>query len=131
MSVIQDAIIWLNDPLNWTLPDGILARTREHLWITALAVGLGCAIGWPIGLTLGHFGRGGGVVVTLANVTRAIPTVALLTILPLTVIGFGVRAIVLALTVFAIPPLLANAYLGLREVDRQVREAAKIGRAHV
>lgn len=124
MSVIQDAIIWLNDPLNWTLPDGILARTREHLWITALAVGLGCAIGWPIGLTLGHFGRGGGVVVTLANVTRAIPTVALLTILPLTVIGFGVRAIVLALTVFAIPPLLANAYLGLREVDRQVREAA-------
>ncbi len=124
MSVIQDAFIWLNDPLNWTLPDGILARTREHLWITFLAVALACVLGWPIGVLLGHYGRGGGAVVMLANVTRAVPTVALLTILPLTVIGFGERAIVIALAVFAIPPLLANAYLGIREVDPQVKEAA-------
>jgi len=124
MSVIEDAIVWLNDPLNWTLPSGIIARTREHLWISALAVGLGCLIAWPVGIALGHFRRGGGFVVTVANLTRAIPTVALLTIFPLTFLGFGTPPIVIALTVFAIPPLLANAFLGLSEVDPEVREAA-------
>lgn len=124
MSVIDDAIVWINDPLNWTNPDGIIARTTEHLWISAAAVGLACLIAWPVGILLGHSGRGGGAVVALANVTRAVPTVALLTIFPLTVIGFGPRAVILALAVFAIPPLLANAYLGLREVDPEVREAA-------
>lgn len=124
MSVINDAIVWLNDPLNWTLPTGIIARTREHLWISALAVGLGCLIAWPIGIALGHFNRGGGFIVTVANLTRAVPTVALLTIFPLTFLGFGTPPIVIALTVFAIPPLLANAFLGLSEVDPEVREAA-------
>lgn len=124
MSVIDDAVVWLNDPLNWTLPTGIIARTREHLWVSALAVGLGCLIAWPVGIALGHFRRGGGFVVTVANLTRAIPTVALLTIFPLTFLGFGTPPIVIALTVFAIPPLLANAYLGLSEVDPEVREAA-------
>lgn len=126
MSVIDDAIVWLNDPLNWTLPEsGIIARTQEHLLISALAVGLGCLIAWPVGLALGHFGRGGGFVVGVANLTRAIPTVALLTIFPLTFLGFGTPPIVIALTVFAIPPLLANAFLGLSEVDPEVREAAQ------
>lgn len=124
MSVITDAITWLNDPLNWTLPTGIIARTKEHLFISALAVGLGCLVAWPVGIALGHFRRGGGFVVTVANLTRAVPTVALLTIFPLTFLGFGTPPIVLALTVFAIPPLLANAFLGLSEVDPEVREAA-------
>jgi osmoprotectant transport system permease protein len=125
MSVINDAITWLNDPLNWTAPDGIIARTKEHLAISAVAVGLACLIAWPIGIWLGHVGRGGPFVVAVANLTRAVPTVALLTILPLTFIGFGYPPIVLALTVFAIPPLLANAYLGIREVDAEVRDAAR------
>jgi osmoprotectant transport system permease protein len=124
VSVITDAITWLNDPLNWTLPTGIIARTKEHLFISALAVGLGCLVAWPVGIALGHFRRGGGFVVTVANLTRAVPTVALLTIFPLTFLGFGTPPIVLALTVFAIPPLLANAFLGLSEVDPEVREAA-------
>jgi osmoprotectant transport system permease protein len=125
MTVIDDAIIWLNDPLNWTLPEsGIITRTQEHLWVSGLAVALGCLIAWPVGIALGHFGRGGGFVVTVANLTRAVPTVALLTIFPLTFLGFGTPPVVIALTVFAIPPLLANAFLGLSEVDPEVREAA-------
>jgi len=124
MSAIGDAITWINDPLNWTNPDGILVRLREHLLISAAAVGLACVVAWPLGLWMGHVGRGGGVAVTLANITRAIPVVALLTIFPLTFIGFGYPAIVIALAIFAIPPLLATAYLGIREVDPEVREAA-------
>jgi osmoprotectant transport system permease protein len=125
MSAIQDALTWINDPLNWTNPDGILVRLREHLLISAAAVVIACLVAWPLGVWMGHVGRGGGAVVSAANITRAIPVVALLTIFPLTFIGFGYPAIVLALAIFAIPPLLANAYLGLREVDPEVREAAK------
>jgi osmoprotectant transport system permease protein len=124
MSAIEDALIWINDPLNWTNPDGILVRLREHILISAAAVALACLVAWPLGVWMGHAGRGGGFVVTLANITRAIPVVALLTIFPLTFIGFGYPAIVLALAIFAVPPLLANAYLGIREVDPEVREAA-------
>ncbi len=121
----EQTYVWLNDPLNWTNPDGILARTVEHLQISAAAVALAIVVAWPIGIWLGHLGRGGATVVTIANLTRAIPTVALLTIFPLTAIGFGEPPIILALAVFALPPLLANAYLGVREVDADVTEAAR------
>jgi osmoprotectant transport system permease protein len=127
VNYVDQAITWLNDPLNWTNPGtGILALLGQHLQITALAVLLGCLVAWPLGLALGHFGRGGGLVVLVSNVTLAIPTLALLEILPLiSFIGIGTTAVVLALAVFAIPPLLANAYTGLREVDPEVREAAR------
>ncbi|MCU7722398.1 ABC transporter permease [Actinoplanes sp. KI2] len=124
MSYFQDAIVWLNDPLNWTNPGGLLDRLQEHLVITFWAVLIGCLVGLPLGIWLGHRGRGGGVVVTTANLTRAIPTLALLTILPLTPIGFGKLPVILALAVFAVPPLLANAYTGLRSVDAETRDAA-------
>jgi osmoprotectant transport system permease protein len=125
MNLLHQAFIWLNDPLNWTNPDGILVRTREHLVISAMAVAIACLLAWPVGIWLGHIGRGGTFVVGVANLTQAIPTVALLVILPLTAIGSGRPAIVLALAVFAVPPLLGNAYLGIREVDRDVRDAAR------
>ncbi|GIH10918.1 glycine betaine/carnitine/choline transport system permease protein OpuCB [Rhizocola hellebori] len=124
MNPLGDALEWINDPLNWTISGGILDRLGEHLWISAAAVLLACLVAWPLGIVLGHTGKGGGGVVALANVTRAVPVIALLTIFPLTFIGFGQPAIILALAIFAIPPLLANAYLGIREVDPEVRDAA-------
>ena len=125
MNMWEQALVWLNDPLNWTNPDGIFPRTQEHLAISAAAVALACLVSWPLGLWLGHVGRGGAFIIALGNLTRAMPTVALLTIFPLTVIGFGYPPIVLALALFAVPPLLANAYLGVREVDAEVRDAAR------
>ena len=125
MNFIRDGIVWLNDPLNWTNPGGLLDRLVEHLTISFWAVLLGCAVGWPIGIWLGHRGRGGGAVVTVANLTLAIPTLALLTILPLTPLGFGKPPVVVALAVFAVPPLLANAYTGLRSIDPETRDAAR------
>ncbi|WP_433371586.1 ABC transporter permease [Actinoplanes sp. CA-142083] len=124
MSYFRDGIVWLNDPLNWTNPGGLLDRLQEHLIITFWAVLLGCVVGLPLGIWLGHRGRGGGAVVTVANLTRALPTLALLTILPLTPIGFGKLPVILALAVFAVPPLLANAYTGLRSVDPETKDAA-------
>jgi osmoprotectant transport system permease protein len=125
MNYFSDALVWLNDPLNWTNPGGLLDRLTEHLVISFWAVVLGCAVGWPVGIWLGHRGRGGGAVVTIANLTLALPTLALLTILPLTPLGFGKPPVIVALAVFAVPPLLANAYTGLRSIDPEIREAAK------
>lgn len=125
VNAARQAIMWLNDPLNWTNPGGILDRLVEHLRISAAAVLIGCAVAWPLGVWLGHTGRGGGLVTLVSNITLAVPTIALLAIFPLTFIGFGSPAIILALAVFAIRPLLANAHTGLREVDPEVREAAR------
>jgi osmoprotectant transport system permease protein len=124
VNYLQQAFVWLNDPLNWTNPGGILARTAEHLEISATALAIGIVLAWPVGIWLGHLGRGGPLVIAVANLTRAVPTVALLTIFPLTFIGFGFPAIVVAMAIFAVPPLLANAYLGVQEVDPEVRDAA-------
>jgi osmoprotectant transport system permease protein len=124
MNPVEQAIVWVNDPLNWTNPGGVVDRLQEHLTISAAAVALGCLVAWPIGLWLGHSGRGGGAVVLISNVTLAIPTIALLTILPLTPIGFGRPPVIIALAVFAVPPLLANAYTGVRQVDPEARDAA-------
>jgi osmoprotectant transport system permease protein len=125
VNYFEEGFVWLNDPLNWTNPGGLLDRLIEHLTISALAVAIGCLIGWPLGIWLGHRGRGGGFVVTIANLTLAIPTLALLTILPLTPLGFGRPPVVAALAVFGVPPLLANAYTGLRQIDAETREAAR------
>ena len=125
MNVLIDAFVWLNDPLNWTLPGGILDRLGEHLFISGLALLLGCALAWPVGAWLGHTGRGGSAVVMVANLTRALPTMALLIVLSASFAGIGSEPVILALAVFAVPPLLANAYVGLRQTDPEVREAAR------
>ncbi|WP_431919828.1 ABC transporter permease [Micromonospora wenchangensis] len=125
MNPVQQAVVWLNDPLNWTNPGGVLDRVGEHLSMSAAAVLLGCLVAWPVGLWLGHSGRGGGAVVLISNLTLSIPTLALLTILPLTFLGFGRPAVVVALAVFAVPPLLANAYTGVRQADPEARDAAR------
>lgn len=121
---VEQAVTWLNDPLNWTNPGGILDRLGEHVVLSAGAVGLGCLVAWPLGLWLGHRRRGGNAIVVISNVTLAIPVLATLTILPLTLLGFGRPAVIVALAIFAVPPLLATAYTGVNEVDPQVREAA-------
>ncbi len=126
VNVFGDALRFLNDPANYAGTDGIAHRTVEHLAISGAAVGIGCLIALPVGLWLGHTGRGGGLTVLTSNVSRAIPTLALLTIFAsINAIGFGNRATVIALAIFAIPPLLTNTYVGMRDVDPEVKEAAR------
>lgn len=123
-SVFADALTWLNDPLNWGGPKGILALTTEHLVMAGIAVIVAGAIALPLGVWLGHAGRGATFTVVAANVSRALPTLALLTLFAASAIGFGNKATVLAVTIFAIPPILTNAYEGIRGVDPDIRDAA-------
>jgi osmoprotectant transport system permease protein len=125
MNAFGDAVAYLNDPLNWTRPRGILDLTGQHVRIAGLALVIGLLVAVPIGMWLGHTGRGGTATVGLVNISRAVPTLAILAIFAVTPIGFTIWAPVIALTVFAIPPILANTYVGFREVDRDVVEAAR------
>ena len=125
MSVFGDAFVYLNDPYNWVRPDGIIDLLWQHLGISAVAVALGAAVALPAGVVLGHTGRGSGFVVALSNVSRAVPTLALLTVFAVTPIGFGNRATTIALAVFAVPPILTNTFVGFRGVDADVRQAAE------
>ena len=106
-------------------PRGIIDLTGQHVRIAGLALLIGLLVAVPIGMLLGHTGRGGAATVGLANISRAVPTLAILAIFAVTPIGFTIWAPVIALTAFAIPPILANTYVGFREVDRDVVEAAR------
>jgi osmoprotectant transport system permease protein len=124
MSIIDDTLVWLNDPLNWTNPGGIFDRLQEHLLIMAGTLPLALAVAWPIGIGLGRSRFGGNLVVLLSNITQAGPVLALLTVLPLTFLGFGKPSVIVALAVFAIPVLLATSFTAMREIDPEIREAA-------
>jgi osmoprotectant transport system permease protein len=120
----ERAFRYLNDPLNWTRRGGILDLLGQHLAVSAVAVAAAMVVALPLGAVLGRARRGSGAVVVLSNVSRAIPTLALLTVFAVTPIGFGNRATTIALAVFAVPPILTNTFVGFRGVDADVREAA-------
>ncbi len=125
MTGFGDAVVYLNDPFNWTRRGGILDLLGEHLAISGLAVLGALLVALPAGIALGTTNRGGGAVVVVSNVSRAVPTLALLTLFAVSPIGFGNRATTIALAVFAVPPILTNTYVGFRGVDPDVREAAR------
>jgi osmoprotectant transport system permease protein len=125
VNAFADAVVYLNDPFNWTRPNGILDLLVEHLTISVVAVLAAMVVALPVGIALGASGRGGGAIVVLSNVSRAVPTLALLTLFAVSPIGFGARATTIALAVFAVPPILTNTFVGFRGVDADVREAAR------
>lgn len=124
MDVLTEAFRWLNDPLNWTGSRGVLALTADHLRVSAVAVLLAVVVALPLGLWLGHRGRGATVAVVVANTTRALPTLALLMLLAASGF-FGNGATAVACAVFAVPPVLANAVTGVAGVPPAVRDAAR------
>lgn len=142
MRVLQDAWRYLSDGANWTGDGGMLELLLQQLLLTAGALVLALAIGLPLALWLGHVGRGGFLAVNISNVGRAIPTFALLAILvtadpwgwtgeyfpgtaTLDPFGRAGAATLVALALFALPPILTNAYTAVREVPPEVREAAR------
>jgi osmoprotectant transport system permease protein len=120
-----NALVYLNDPFNWTRRGGITDLLVEHLAVSAVAVLGALVVALPVGVALGASGKGGAAIVVVSNVSRAVPTLALLTLFAVSPIGFGNRATAIALAVFAVPPILSNTYVGFRGVDADVREAAR------
>jgi osmoprotectant transport system permease protein len=129
MSLLIDSVRWLASPLHYQGSDAIQTRILEHLELSALAVLVAAAIALPVGLYLGHTGRFAFLAVSVANIGRAVPSLALLAFaLPISFalgLGLGFWPTLIALIPLAIPPMLTNAYVGTREVDRDVIEAAR------
>jgi osmoprotectant transport system permease protein len=134
---MPEAIGFLTDPANWQGTTGIPNRLVEHLIISGIALLIATIVGLPLGLYVGHTGRGSSLAINAANIGRAVPSYAItVMILPLTlalapVLGFDptrgldTYPIIIAMTLLAIPPILVNAYAGLRAVDRELIEAAR------
>ncbi|MFE9768688.1 ABC transporter permease [Streptomyces sp. NPDC005808] len=126
MNTLTDAWNWLTDSAHWAGADGVWHRLGQHLVLTVVCLVISCLIALPIALVLGHLGKGGALAVNISNVGRAVPTFAVLVLLLLTPVGnWGEGPTVVALVLFAVPPLLTNAYVGMREVDPSVVRSAR------
>jgi osmoprotectant transport system permease protein len=122
---------WLSDPGNWSGDDGIPARIAEHLAYSAVTLVLAALVGIPLGLWIGHTGRGRVAMVNIVNGMRSVPTLGLLFVAVLVVgpllagdIAFLAPSI-FVLVVLAVPPILAGAYAGVEGVDPGARDAAR------
>ena len=124
MTVVNEVIAWLTDPAQWSGPDGIPVRTLQHLWYSLLATAIAAAVALPIGVYIGHTGRGALFAVNLTNLGRAIPSLGII-ILMFTIFGFGIAPVLVTLFALAIPPIVTNSYIGVRSVDPDVRQAAE------
>ncbi len=124
MSILTDLLHWLTDRTNWAGPNGIPTRVGEHVHLSIEAVAIGALIALPVGIALGHYGRFGNLAMNVSNVGRAVPSFAVL-VIAFQVFGLGDVPIVLSLTALAIPPMLTNSYVAMREVDADVKDAAR------
>ncbi|AEN10716.1 MULTISPECIES: ABC transporter permease [unclassified Streptomyces] len=126
MGVVEGAWTWLTTGANWAGENGATHRLGEHLYVSGVALLVASALALPVALYLGHIGKGGALAVNLSNVGRAVPVFAVLALFMVTPLrNSGYLPTVIALVLFAVPPLLTNAYVGMRQVDRSVIEAAR------
>ena len=130
MSFFVDVVHWFTTASHWRGDFGIPHRVFEHVAMSAAAIVAGGCIALPVGVAIGHTGRGRALVVNLSNVGRAVPSLAILALAQQTLglrgwPGFGARPAFLALLALAVPPLLLNAAVGVEGVDEDVRDAAR------
>jgi len=133
MSLFELTWQYLTTAGSWTGSGGLLDRLAEQLLLTVTALILGLLIGLPVALWLGHVGRGGFLAINISNIGRAVPTFALLAVLvtadwpgpaQLGPYGRAGLATLIALALFALPPLVTTTYTAIREVPHDVLEAA-------
>lgn len=127
-----DVWAYLTDGANWSGNQGMAVYLVQQLLLTATSVAVAAAVGLPLALWLGHLGRGGALAINISNIGRAVPTFAVLVILSVGPLGIdelgpygraGLATLV-SLLLFALPPIVTNSYVGMREVDPDVVEAA-------
>ena len=124
MNFLHQALAYIFTAANWAGPSGLTARILEHLTYTAVAVVFSALIAIPLGMLVGHTGRGTFLVVSGVNALRALPTLGVL-LLGVLLWGLGLVPPTIALMLLGIPPLLAGTYAGIANVDPDVVDAAR------
>jgi osmoprotectant transport system permease protein len=124
VNFVERAISYVLTADNWTGPVGLAARILEHLEYTALAVGASALIAIPIGLIIGHTGRGTLLVVGAVNGLRSLPTLGVLLFGTL-LFGLGLGPSLVALMLLGVPALLAGTYSGIANIEPTVVDAAR------
>ncbi|GHB16940.1 MULTISPECIES: ABC transporter permease [Streptomyces] len=122
--LFKDLGDWLVSGEQWTGPDGIGHRLAEHLQYSLLATLVAAAIALPVGLLIGHTGRGAFLAINLASFGRALPTVGLV-VLVFLASGLSMWPVYVALVALAVPSIVTNTYAGMTAVDRDVKDAAR------
>ena len=129
--MINRILAWLTDGAHWQGDDGIVRRVVEHMEYSLGALLIAALIGIPLGLYIGHTGRGRFLAVTAVGAARAIPSLGLL-FLAILWLGPKLSGDIaylaptgLVLVVLAIPPILSGAYAGVEGVEPAARDAAK------
>lgn len=127
----SELVDWFADPNHWEGSFGIPVRLLEHVIMSVVSVGVAALIALPVAMYIGHTRRLEFLVVSVANVGRAIPSFGLLF---LSVLAFGTGLdsppalrppVLIALILLAIPPILTNTYVGIQSVDADTLESAR------
>lgn len=133
MNELAEGLAWIGDGANWGGPDGIWTRLGQHLEVSIASLAVASLFAIPLGMLVGHTRRGQFVAVQVANVGRAVPSLAILSVsflivvnlLPTSDLAFGPLPTFIALTLLGIPPILVNTYVGIQQVDADTVEAAR------
>lgn len=103
---------------------GLPQLVVQHLLYAVVPLAIAIALALPVGVWVGHTGRGGTLAVNLANVGRAVPSLGIV-LIALLAFGIGLLPLYITLAAMAVPPIVTNSYVGVRHVDREVRDAAR------
>jgi osmoprotectant transport system permease protein len=115
---------YLFDVTHWQAGGTIAVGLVQHLFYTGAAVGIAALLAIPLGIGIGHTGRGSFLVVGFSNAMRSVPTLGLL-VLAVLVLGTGRVNVIGVLAVLALPPILTATAAGIQGADREAVHAAR------
>jgi osmoprotectant transport system permease protein len=116
--MLSKAFFWVVDH-----QDEFLRALWQHLVMSGVSLAIALVIALPLAILIVNYGRFAFGVINIVNGLRTIPSLAILAIM-MPLLGIGLMPSIVALTVLALPPILLNAYVGLRDVDPDAIEAA-------
>lgn len=103
-------------------PD-LLTKLGEHLILTGISTGIAIVIGLPLGIWITRNPYIRGLILSVAGIVQTVPSLALLAFL-LPFMGIGVAPAVVALTLYALLPIIRNTFTGLDGISPEIIEAA-------
>jgi osmoprotectant transport system permease protein len=124
MDFLAQVVHWFADPAHWQGDGGIPNRLLEHVEMSGAVMLVAIVIALPLGVLLGHYRVLGELVVNVFNIGQATPAFGIL-VIAVPIFGIGAKPAFVALLALAIPPILQNSIVAIREVDRDLKEAAR------